>query len=162
MKLYELTEAFQDIQNMLDDGVPQEQLEDTLKGLTEDFEEKGKSILFLMRNLSSDVDSLKAEEAWLKEKRGRTERSIDSLKQYLIINMQASGVASIDNGIIKATLRKPSPCLVLTNEDLIPDEFKKIKVSSTIDKKGLLAALKDGLETEAAEIGQSKISLTIK
>lgn len=162
MQLYEITENLKQINEMIDQGVDPDQLQDALGDVNEAFEEKAKHILFVMRNLQSSIDMCKAEEKRLSESRKAMENQLAGIKEYLMLNMKESGISKIDNGVIKASYVKPKPILVLNNEDLVPDEYKKIKVTSSIDKKTLLDSLKDGNTIEGAEIGESKPSLMIK
>jgi hypothetical protein len=162
MQLYEITENLKQINEMIDQGADPDQLQDALGDVNEAFEEKAKHILFVMRNLQGSIELCKSEEKRLSENRKAMENQLAGIKEYLILNMKESGITKVDNGVLKASYVKPKPMLVLSNEDSIPDEYKKIKVSSAIDKKMLLDALKDGGEVEGAEIGESKPSLMIK
>ena len=165
MNLYELTGQYLEVQKMIDEGVDIEQLNDTLEEIESGLEEKAGNILYLITNMQGDIEKVKAEEKRLSEKRKALEKTIESLKEYLVNNMSAQNKPKIDNGVISCSIIKPRPVLVLDDESLIPDEFKKITVSSAIDKKGLLSKLKDlkeGEEVEGARIGQSKIGLKIK
>lgn len=164
MNLYNLTGQYLELQNMIDEGVPLDQLADSLELIESGIEEKAGNILFLIRNIEGDIEKIKAEEARLKAKRASAEKSIENIKAYLVQNMAAQHRDKIDNGVIKCSIIKPRPVLVLDNEDLIPASFKKITVSSSIDKKQLLAHLKElpeGETMEGATIGESKIGLKI-
>ena len=162
MQLYEITENLKQINEMIEQGTDPEQLKDALADVNEAFEEKAKHILYVMRNLESSIDQCKQEERRLAENRKAMENQLSGIKDYLIMNMAESDIKKVDNGVIKATYVKPKPCLNLTDENIIPDQYKKIKVSSQIEKKKLLDDLKDGIEIEGAEIGESKASLLIK
>ena len=162
MKLYDITKNMQAVEQMLADGIEPEQLQDALGDIEEAFQSKGEHILYLMQNMSSDVEAYKAEESRLAKRRKITENQLASIKEYLILNMVSSGISKLDNGVIKAGIVKPRPVLVIRHEELIPPEFKKVAVTSSVDKKQLLAALKDGEEILGCEIGQSKTGLTIK
>lgn len=165
MNLYELTGQYLEVQKMIDGGVELEQLRDTLEEIDSGLEEKAGNILYLITNMQGDIEKIKAEEKRLADKRKGAEKTIESLKNYLVDNMSAQDKPKIDNGIISCSIIKPRPVLVLSDEALVPDEFKKITVSSAIDKKELLARLKElkeGEEIGGASIGQSKIGLKIK
>ena len=165
MNLYELTGQYLEVQKMIDEGVDIEQLNDTLEEIESGLEDKAGNILYLITNMQGDIEKIKAEEKRLSEKRKASEKTIESLKEYLVNNMSAQNKHKIDNGVISCSIIKPKPILVVGDESLIPDEFKKITVSSAIDKKGLLSRLKDlqeGEEIEGASIGKSKIGLKIK
>ena len=162
MKLYDITKNMQAVEQMLADGIEPDQLKDALRDIEDEFQAKGEHILYLIQNMASDVEAYKVEESRLAKRRKITENQIASIKEYLILNMVSSGIAKLDNGVIKAGIVKPRPVLVVRSEELIPPEFKRVTISSAIDKKQLLAALKDGEEVSGCEIGQSKTGLSIK
>lgn len=161
MKLYEISEAMTAIQAMIDEGVPADQLVDSLQDMQEDFEQKAKDILHVLMNMGSDIAAFKAEESRLKERRLILERQKSRLEDYLRDNLAASEWSEISNGVLTAKVGKGRPVAEIVDEALIPDEYMTIKTSVTVDKKELLAALKE-TEVPGAVLGTSKPSLTIK
>ena len=162
MKLYEITEAMADLEKMLDDGIPEDQLADTIEEMTGEFKDKAESIIFILANMDSQINAYKAEEKRLSDKRKAEEKRVEKLKEYLLLNMQELNYGEVNNGVMSAKIRKGAPVLVIDDEDLIPIEWKKISTSVSIDKRELLKALKDGKEAEGASIGTGKNTLTIK
>jgi len=165
MQLYKLTEATKEVSSLLDEGVPFEQLEETLKDLECDFQEKAKNILFAIANLEAESGMIDSEIKRLSAKKAIKANQVSRLREYLLFNMQEKNTEKIDNGIMAASIRKGAPTLIINNEDLIPVEFKNIKTSISTDKKGLLKALKalkEGETIEGAEVGAGKNTLTIK
>lgn len=162
MQLYEITENLKQLSQMIEDGVDESQLIDALNDVNEAFEEKAKSILFLIRNIEGNIELSKIEESRLSNRRKSMEKQLDSIKSYLIMNMTESGKTKIDNGVIKASYIKPKPSLMLSDESVIPDEYRVPKVTISIDKKLLLSDLKEGKEVKGASIGESKAGLSIK
>jgi len=162
MQLYEITENLRQLGQMIEDGVEESQLIDALNDVNEAFEEKAKSILFLIRNIEGNIELSKLEEARLSNRRKSMEKQLDSIKAYLVMNMAESGKTKIDNGVIKASYIKPKPVLVLSDENAIPDSYKNPKVTISIDKKLILSDLKEGKEIEGASIGESKAGLSVK
>lgn len=161
MKLYEISEAMAAIQAMIDEGAPAEQLADSIQDMQEDFEQKAKDILYILMNMGSDIAAFKAEEARLKERRITLERQKSRLEDYLRDNLAASEWSEISNGVLTAKVGKGRPVAEIVDEALIPDEYMTIKTSVAVDKKELLAALKEN-EVPGAVLGTSKPSLTIK
>ena len=162
MQLYEITENLKQINQMLEDGVSLEELKDALADVDEAFEEKANGILFLIRNMESNIDAIKLEEARLASRKKSMEKQIESVKEYLINNMVATGKTKLDNGIIKASYIKPKPMLNLIDESIVPDNYKTPKVTIALDKASMLADLKNGIEIDGASIGESKAGLSIK
>lgn len=165
MRLYELTEATKEVTKLLDEGVPLEQLEETLKELDCDFQEKANNILFAIANIKAEEEMIDNEIKRLAGKKKTKANQINSLRGYLLSNMEELKSGKIDNGVMSASVRKGSPSLLINDESLIPDEYKVIKTTVQADKKGLLKALKElgeGEKIEGAEIVAGKNTLTIK
>lgn len=165
MKLYELTEAMKDLEQLMESGVPEDQLADTIEDISGDFKEKAESILFVIANKQAQAEAYKAEEKRLAEKRKLEEKQIERIKEYLLFNMQELDFPEVNNGILSAKLRKLAPSLSVDDEDSIPVSYKSIKTTVSVDKKELLKALKDlpeGESIEGATLITGKKSLTFK
>ena len=88
MNLYELSIAFQEVQNMdLDPDV----MKDTLDSISGTFENKAENMAKLIRNLESDRLAYKEEEDRLKTKRQAVENKLEWLKTYLRDCMKLTG-----------------------------------------------------------------------
>jgi len=162
MQLYNITENLRQLNEMIAEGVDPEQLVDAFGDLEEAFEDKAKSILFVLQNMSADIDQIKAEETRLKAKRITIERQLAGLKEYLTINMQEFGIPKIENGVLKASIVKPKPVIVVINDQVISSTYKTETTSINIDKRALLSDLKNGVIVAGAEIGESKAGLKLK
>ena len=73
MNLYELSLAFQEVQNM---DLDPEVMKDTLDSIEDAIENKAENIAKLIRNLESDVSAYKEEEDRLKTKHQATENKV--------------------------------------------------------------------------------------
>jgi hypothetical protein len=165
MKLYEITEAMKGLEEMLENGTPIDELADAIESVKGGFQERAESILFVLANLTGDIDKYKAEEKRLAERRKQAEKQAEKLKEYLLFNMGELNESEVSNGVKTAKIRKAAPVLVVTDEDKIPIQYKKISTSVALDKCGLLKALKDlpqGEAIEGAEVGAGKPTLQIK
>ena len=165
MRLYEIAGAMKEVQQMLDEGVPLEQLEDTLNEIGIDFKEKAEACLFALANLKSEAEAYKTEIDRLTARKKSKENQTEKLKEYLLLNMQELKSGKIDNGVMSASIRKGAPKLQINNEDDIPSQYKNISTSVSTDKNALLKALKELAEgeiIEGAEVVQGNSTLTIK
>lgn len=111
-KLYELTEMYQNIWDLVgDDEVDLDALETALSQIEDSIEVKAESTAKLIKGIDGEVATLTS--------------------------------------------------VVFTNEDLIPDEYKKEVTTITIPKKEILEAIKLGQVVPGAEMRQTK-SLRIR
>ena len=80
----------------------------------------------------------------------------EDMKAQIMLWMDAMGLKSMDFINQKVTLKSNPPAVKINDEELIPDKFKKEKVSITIDKTAIKKAIQDGEEVMGAELTVSK------
>lgn len=159
--LYELTGDLAQIQQMADDGVPLDQLTDTLELIGAELDAKVEACLMVIENQVAYADALKAQEKAFAERRKAAETQSENLKRYVKDCMAKAGKDKA--GSIKvATLTKPRKVLYIVNDGDLPDEYRQQVVRYTIDKKAIEQQLKDGVEVSGAELVDSDYGLRIK
>lgn len=152
MNLYELSLAFQDVQNM---DLDPEVMKDTLDSIEDAIESKAENIAKLVRNLESDVTAYKEEEDRLKTKRQATENKVKWLKTYLEDNMKLTGKTKFKSGMFNFSIQKNPASVNITDEKIIPEEFL-IQQPPKVDKNSLKEILKRGIEVPGAELKQTE------
>ena len=152
MNLYELSLAFQDVQNM---DLDPEVMKDTLDSIEDAIESKAENIAKLVRNLESDVSAYKEEEDRLKTKRQATENKVKWLKTYLEDNMKMTGKTKFKSGMFNFSIQKNPASVNITDERIIPEEFL-IQQPPKVDKTSLKEILKRGIEVPGAELKQTE------
>lgn len=152
MNLYELSLAFQDVQNM---DLDPEVMKDTLDSIEDAIESKAENIAKLIRNLESDVSAYKEEEDRLKTKRQATENKVKWLKTYLEDNMKLTGKTKFKSGMFNFAIQKNPASVNITDEKIIPEEFL-IQQPPKVDKTSLKEILKRGIEVPGAELKQTE------
>ena len=152
MNLYELSIAFQEVQNM---DLDPEVMKDTLDSIGGTFENKAENMAKLIRNLESDRLAYKEEENRLKTKRQAVENKLEWLKTYLKDCMKLTGKTKFKSGVFKFSIQKNPVSVNITNKKIIPEDYlipQPPKVNNTTLKK----ALKDGIEVPGAELKQTE------
>ena len=152
MNLYELSLAFQEVQNM---ELDPEVMQDTLDSIEDAIENKAENIAKLIRNLESDVAAYKEEEDRLKTKRQATENKVKWLKTYLEDNMKLTGKTKFKSGMFNFSIQKNPASVNITDEKIIPEEFL-IQQPPKVDKTSLKEILKRGIEVPGAELKQTE------
>nr|DAO01957.1 MAG TPA: resistance protein [Caudoviricetes sp.] len=152
MNLYELSLAFQEVQNM---DLDPEVMKDTLDSIEDAIENKAENIAKLIRNLESDVSAYKEEEDRLKTKRQATENKVKWLKTYLEDNMKLTGKTKFKSGMFNFSIQKNPASVNITDEKIIPGEFL-IPQPPKVDKTSLKEILKRGIEVPGAELKQTE------
>ena len=152
MNLYELSLAFQEVQNM---ELDPEVMKDTLDSIEDAIENKAENIAKLVRNLESDVSAYKEEEDRLKTKRQAIENKVKWLKTYLEDNMKLTGKTKFKSGMFNFSIQKNPVSVNILDERIIPEEFL-IPQLPKIDKTVLKDVLKNGIEVPGAELKQTE------
>ncbi len=161
MKLYELTQNYLNLQVLLDDEtVGTDIINKALNEVGGEIEEKAENIAILIKNLESDVEGFKKEEERLAAKRSSAENKIKGLKTYLDTTMRSTGKEKFKTKLFSFNIQKNAPSVEVADEKVIPKEYF-IEQDPKLDRKALLAALKDGKEIQGVTIKQTK-SLRIR
>lgn len=160
MKLYEYHEAFHNIIALFDDeSIDSSVIQNALVGLHMDFETKCENIAKWNKALSLEAESIKLEEQRLAKRRKALENRVENNKSYMEGMMKLTGKTKFNTPLFSFNISKNAPTLKISEEAEIPQEF--IKVTTAIDKRELLTAIKNGLSIEGVEITQSE-SLKIR
>ena len=152
MNLYELSVAFQEVQNM---ELDPEVMKDTLDSIGGTFEDKAENMAKLMRNLKSDISACKEEEGYLKTKRQAKENKLKWLETYLEDCMKLTGKTKFKSGMFNFSIQKNPVSVNILDERIIPEEFL-IPQLPKIDKTALKDVLKNGVEVPGAELKQTE------
>ena len=89
---------------------------DTLESIEGEFDMKAENIAVFIKEIKAEADLLKAEEQSLRKRRQTKERQIDSLKTYLLTQMQEIGKNKIDTQKALISIRNNAPSLVVDDE----------------------------------------------
>nr|DAZ15524.1 MAG TPA: resistance protein [Caudoviricetes sp.] len=127
MKLYELTEQWDAVFNMMEDGETDEQvIFDTLESIEGEIEDKADNYAKMIRNLQASVDVLKAEEERLYQRRKSTENHIQRLKDNLQANLEFIGKTKFKTDLFSFYVAKnggKQPLSITDNLDEIPGKY---------------------------------------
>lgn len=159
-QLYALTEQYRELASI--DDMDDAAVSDTLEGIKGEFEEKANAIAMLTNGLDATVTAIDNEIARLTAMKKAVKNRDASIRDYLKTNMQATGITNIKCELFSITLAKGRDMAVVTDENLLPDEYTKVKTSITPDKALILKDLKSGVEIPGASLTKSDESLRIK
>ena len=160
-KLYELTEMYQNISNLIEEDADNETLEKALDEITDSIQIKAENMAKLIKSIEGNINVLKDEEKRLQAKRKALENKVVNIKEYLENQLKAMGLKKVQGNLFTVSIQKNPQSVNILNEDLIPEQFKEVVTTTKIDRRELLAALKEGQEIEGVEIKQTE-SLRIR
>jgi len=158
MNLYELTESYQQIQTLIEEGA--EGLEDTLQSLDDAIEEKAVGYAKVMKNIEGQVVAIKTEEKRLADKRRSLENNVKRLKESLQDAMLFNNKKSIKTDLFNFNIQKNPPSIRVIDEKMIPKRFYE-KQEPKLNRRGLLDELKSDESIPGVEIHQGE-SLRIR
>ncbi len=161
--LYKITEDMKGLQLLAEnEELDHQTIVDTMDGINESFNDKAISLIHVVNTMGDDVETIKNEIARLSARKKAIENKQESMKEYLRINMEASGIKKITCPIFTITLKAGRDIVIINDEDKIPSDYLNIKTVMAPMKLEILAALKEGEEVAGASIVKSKSAISIK
>lgn len=159
MNLYELSSDLVALRDMHE----VEEVEQIKAIVEAEIEAKSAGIVTVVRNLETTVDAIDSEIKRLQDLKKVKKNNIDRLKEYTKECMELRGVKKVETALGNLSLRKlPGSVEVIDESKLMNEPIYVVeKVTKTLDKKAILADLKEGLVVDGA-ILKTGTSLTIK
>ena len=145
--IYQLTDDVLFIKELLEENgeVDPEALKGALEVSMEDLVIKLESYCKVIKNLESDIEGLKTEEARLKARRTTLENTVDRMKEAMKVAVLATGETKLKCGTFTTAVQNNPPSVVLDEQyvENYPDRFL-IPQDPKIDKKAIKAAIESG------------------
>lgn len=159
MRLYELTEAWESVQALIDnDETQEEQLQAALENIEGAIEEKADGYAKLIYSMKAEAEAIKVEEKRLATKRQSLENRAKWLQKNLEVAMINTGKKKFKTNLFGFSVQKNAPSLDDFDESIVPEAYWK--VTRSIDRPALLKAVKNG-EVEGIGLKQTE-SLRIR
>ena len=162
MKLYELTTQYKSLELLeASEDLPAEVIRDTLEGLTGDLEAKSVNVGYFIRNMEATAEAIEAAAKAMQERADRARKRAQSLKDYLLFNMQGCGISKIECEHFALTVRNNPPSVVIDNEADIPEPYwtqppQPPLPPKQINKRAIADAIKLGVEVRGAHTEQKQ------
>lgn len=161
MKLYELTEKYAVLAQMIsDDETQTEALGDTLQALNDAIEVKAENIAKLIKTIDAEAEAMRNEEKRITDRRRAIETKRDGLKRYLEEQLTIAGMDKVKTPIFTVALQNNPPAVQILDEFLIPQIFFTTPAPA-LNKALLSERLKAGEEIPGAILTSGK-SLRIR
>lgn len=122
------------------DDLPEEVINDTLEAIEGSLKDKAIAVAGFFRNIETDIDAMKEAEKSIKERRLAKEKQVAWMKDYLLRNMERTGITSIECPQFKISLRNNPESVQIVDESLIPTQFLTEVVEIKVDKKAIKEA----------------------
>lgn len=155
MELYKINQQIQEVleKGFVADEETGEILFDSenLDELQNAFDEKVDNIACYIKNLDSLMVAIADEQKELQARKKTAEKKADFLKKYLTDMLAMREMKKFESGKNKISFRK-SQSVQIINADAISKDYIIEKVEKSVDKKSILADLKQGIEVDGAEL----------
>lgn len=160
MKLYEISEQHAGLLALDDPELPQEAIDNTLEALQGEFEDKGRSVIAFALNCDAQAKVIDEHIKRLQARSKALKRRHQSMRDYLLTNMERCGISKIESPLFTATVKSGGSKSVTVDADAELDK-KFQRVTVTADKAAIKKALEAGEEVNGAHI-ETKNTLMIK
>lgn len=158
--LHDLTGQYLKLAN--DEDLPADAIADTLEALEGTIHEKAQSLADWSLDMDGNILKIDAAIERLADKKKSIQKRKESLIEYLLMNMEASGIKKITCPLFNITYVEGSDIVEITDESALPDDYVSVKTTVSPDKVLIKKALKDGYEVAGARLGKGKSSIRIK
>ena len=159
--LYQITADQAELFNQIDelDGELTPELEEALKINEENFESKARGYIWMIKKLESENVTISHELERLKHIEKRNDKLIDRLKESMKMALEIFGESKkIDTFTL--SLRK-SKSVEIIDAELIPEAYRVVKTTETINKTEIKKAIESGEIVSGATIKENN-NLQIK
>jgi len=160
LTLFQIAADYRHVTDVLmDTGVDEQTLTDTLEGERWPLELKAQNYGFVIRNLQATAASIKEAEDQMKARRQAIEKRAAALIEFLKTGMEIARVQKLETPHFALTIKKNPPSVEVWDERQIPVEYMRTPApppppEPTPDKAAIKEAIKAGKEVPGALLAQ--------
>ena len=163
LSLYNITNSFITLfEKAENEELTQEEIQEQGNELALALRNKSTSIIGYVRNLDLTSEAIKNEIDRLTIMKKAIDNKNTKFKEYVKENMEKLDLQKIDTELGTLSIAKNPASVEIFDETLIADEYKKEKVTVSIDKTSIKNALKEGKNVQGARLVEDKTSLRIR
>ncbi|EAE1348405.1 siphovirus Gp157 family protein [Listeria monocytogenes] len=153
MKLYELTDNYLRLQELLEENKT-EAVMDTLDAITHGFHDKAENIAKIIKSLAADAEMAGTEAKRLLKRKQALENNVQKLKTYLQTEMERMEIRKINSTLFTIQIQKNPVSVEIVDDSLLQAFF--LLQEPKIDKKRIAEILKSGEEVKGARLVESE------
>lgn len=153
MNLFELTQNWNEVVEIAEQ-LDAETLKDTLDSINEAIDVKVENTAYVIKTLEANVAAIVLEEKRLAAMKSAQMNNIKNLKLYIQESMEKVGLDKVQGKTIKVTIQNNNQSVRVENEEALKEYL--VEQAPKLDKKALLADLKNGVEVHGAELQQTR------
>ena len=155
MRMYKLTEMYKELQAALEnEEVTQEEAADTFDAINDAITAKIDALSAIYLEAEGDEIKIAARIKKLKKLKARAGRTKERATNIAANFLAAMGKEKAKGDQFTFKRRKFRPHVVVADEKLLPKEYIKEKITTSIDKMAIKKALQNGDEVTGASLEQ--------
>lgn len=161
MNIYELSDKYQQILDLLqsvdisNNEEYQQILEDTLASISDALDTKADGYVKVIAQMKSDQEMLKVERDRINARIKSLNNNVKRMQEVLYDVLKASGKDKVKTPLYSIWIQQNPPSVEILDEVVIPKSYW-VEQLPTLDKRQLLADLKEGKEIKGAQIKQGE------
>ena len=159
MKLYQISDAYRQIDALLDDDtVDEAQLLQAIEEVDGELKSKATSVAMFIQNLEATAKAIKEAEERMATRRKAVENRSKSIKEYVLRCMIGANITKIECPEFKLVVAINPPRVVIDDEAAIPLTYLRQPEPPppAPDKKALLADMKLGVIIDGCHMEQGQ------
>lgn len=161
MRLYDLTEQYNDLLELAQEGGEGVDYAAMLDGLEGAIGDKLDGYCKIVRTLEAEAEALKAEALRLSQRKTSIENNVARMKDAMKWGMLRIGLDKHKSPLFSVSITKPRDRVEVTNVLAVPSEYVK-QSDPTVDKKAVMDAVKGGAHIPGVSIVQGESGLMIR
>jgi hypothetical protein len=157
--LYQLVRFQHELEELADSGeIAPEQIADTLNALEGDINEKAVNVAMFSKNLEATAETVREAAKAMLARADRIDKRAESIRAYLLFNMQAAGISKVESPWFTLAVRKNPPAVVIDDESLIPSDYYVSPAPPVpkLDKAAVKRAIQAGTDVPGAHLFASE------
>lgn len=154
MRLYDLTDQYTSLLELLENDPENEQLQQMINGLEGAIDEKVENICKVIRMLEGQAKVIGDEIVRLQQRKTTIETNIRRLKESTQQLLTDAGLERIKGKLFNVWIQSNPPSVNVIDEAIIPERF--FQTQKVLQRKDILEAVKAGQEVPGVEIVQGR------
>ncbi len=159
LALYQLSDEYlQAAERLADLDLDEQTVADTLEGMSGELEAKAINVAMFIRNLEASGFAINEAIARMEARSAAIKNRAIRIKQYLLMNMERTGITKIECPNFKIALRDNPPSVVVDSLQAVPDDYMRQPEPPppVPDKKLIAQAIKDGFDVPGCHLERTK------
>jgi hypothetical protein len=155
MRLYDLTEQYTDLRDLLEQDADNEALQAMLDGIGGKIEDKIDNVLAIRNEKRANAKMCREEAQRLLARAAQEENQANRLEIMVEYTMRRTGVDNVKTNRFTAWLQNNPPSVEIVNQVEIPEKYWK-PVDAVLDKKAIKEAIDAGESVPGVTLKQSE------